>query len=123
MNSLTSLYLIDGKEMLTPDGDVQMQFTDLDSGESGRDEAGFMHRIVKRKKVAAWSFCYGVLTQMEYAYMQSILPGDSFLFTYPDPADPAKAKTTRAYLSQYGITWRNARTGEYRNLKFDIIEC
>lgn len=123
MNSLTWLYQIDGKPMLAPDCDVQMQFTDLDSGESGRDEAGYMHRIIKRRRVAAWSFCYSSLTQKEYAYMQEILPGDSFLFTYPDPADPAKYKVTRAYISQYGITWRNASTGEYRNLKFDIIEC
>ncbi len=123
MNSLTYLYQLDGKPMLTPDGDVQMQFTDLDSGESGRDEAGFMHRIVVRRKVASWSFLYSSLTQKEYVYMQSILPRDSFLFTYPDPEDPAKCKTTRAYLSQYGISWHNARTGEYRNLKFEIIEC
>ncbi len=123
MNSLTYLYQLDGKPMLTPDGEVQMQFTDLDSPESGRDEAGFMHRITLRRKVASWSFCYSHLTQKEYTYMQSILPGDTFLFTYPDPADPAKSKTTRAYLSQYGISFRNARTGEYRNLKFEIIEC
>jgi hypothetical protein len=101
-----------------------MQFTDLDSDDSGRDESGFMHRLIKRHKVGAWSFQYGSLTQAEYSYMLSILPqGGTFTFTYPDPADPSQSKATTAYLSQYGITWHNARTGLYRNFKFDIIEC
>ena len=118
------LYTIDGKPLLLPDGGVQMSFQDLDSGESGRDESGFMHRIVKRHKVGTWSFQYDTLTQQEYAYMLSLLPkGGTFRFAYPDPLDPSQSKTTEAYLSQYGITWQSAKTGLYRNFKFDIIEC
>lgn len=124
MSKVTWLYAIDGKPLLVPDEGVQMQFTDLDSDDSGRDESGFMHRLIKRHKVGAWSFQYGSLTQAEYSYMLSILPqGGTFTFTYPDPADPSQSKATTAYLSQYGITWHNARTGLYRNFKFDIIEC
>ena len=121
---MTWLYAINGKAMLVPDGGVEMQFSDLDSGESGRDESGFMHRIVKRYKVGAWSFRYDTLTKQEYGYMRSILPeSGSFQFTYPDPDDPSQSKTVEAYLSQYGITWQSAKTGLYRNLKFDIVEC
>lgn len=124
MNTLTQLYLIDGKPLLTPDAGVQMSFTDLDSGESGRDESGFMHRIVKRYKVGVWSFSYSHLTQEEYSYLLSILPkSGSFSFTYPAPEDISQSRTATAYLSQYGIVWHSARTGMYRNLKFDIIEC
>ncbi len=124
MDKISWLYTIDGKPLLVPDGGVQMQFSDLDSGESGRDESGYMHRIVKRSKVGSWSFQYESLTQAEYSYMQSILPGGgSFAFSYPDPKDPTQSKTTEAYLSQYGIIWQSAKTGLYRNLKFDIIEC
>lgn len=124
MNILTELYKINGKPMLAPDAGVQMRFTDLDSGDSGRDESGFMHRIVKRRKVGTWSFSYSHLTQAEYAYMRSILPqAGSFTFAYPSPDDIAESLSTTAYLSQYGIVWHSARTGEYRNLQFDIIEC
>ncbi len=124
MNEITWLYAIDGKPLLMPDAGVEMRFSDLDSGESGRDESGFMHRIVKRKRVATWSFAYDALSQQEYSYMLSILPeGGSFLFTYPDPENPAQSKTTEAYLSQYSITWQSAKTGLYRNFKFDIIQC
>ena len=124
MNALTELYQIDGKPMLAPDAGVQMSFSDLDSGDSGRDEAGFMHRIVKRRKVGVWSLSYSHLTQAEYGYMLSILPaGGSFTFRYPAPEDPSQGRETTAYLSKYGIVWHSARTGEFRNLKFDIIEC
>ena len=124
MSKATWLYTIDGKPMLIPDAGVQMTFSDLVSGESGRDESGYMHRIVKRRKIGTWSFRYETMTQQEYAYMLSILPkGGSFRFAYPDPEDPAQSKSTEAYLSQYGITWQSAKTGLYRNFTFDIIEC
>ena len=124
MNTLTDLYQIDGKPMLAPDQDVEMSFEDLDAADAGRDEAGFMHRIVVRRKVGVWNFVYSHLTQQEYAYMLGILPaGDTFTFTYPDPADCTKSCRTTAYLSGYGVLWHSARTKDYRNLKFSIIEC
>ena len=123
MNRLTDLYRLDGKSMLAPDADVEMEFSDLDSADAGRDESGYLHRSVVRRMVGVWNFAYAHLTGEEYRYMLSILPQDgTFDFTYPDPATGA-AKTTRAYLSNYGIVWHNSRTGHYRNLKFSIIEC
>ena len=124
MNTLTELYLINGKPMLAPDEGVEMSFEDLDAAESGRDAAGYMHRVVVRRKVGVWNFSYSHLTQEEYAYMLSILPTEgSFTFTHPMLADCTKSETTNAYISRYGITWRSARTKDYRNLKFSIIEC
>ena len=121
---LTELYQINGKPMLAPDAGVEMSFEDLDASESGRDESGFMHRIVVRNKVGSWNFFYSHLTEAEYAYLLSILPeSGSFTFTHPTPGDSARTEETTAYLSQYGIAWHNARTGEYRNLKFRIIQC
>ncbi|MBE6926054.1 MAG: hypothetical protein E7461_04335 [Ruminococcaceae bacterium] len=124
MNEVSSLYAIDGKFLLTPDAGVQMQFTDLDDGESGRDEKGYMHRKVLRQKVKKWQFVYSVLTQEEYRYMRAVLStGGTFRFTYPDPDEPSEARTCTAYLSEYGIVWQSALQGLYRNLKFDVIEC
>ena len=44
--NLTELYLLDGKPVVAPDGDMEMSFEDLDSAQSGRDESGYMHRMV-----------------------------------------------------------------------------
>lgn len=124
MNKVSDLYQINGKPMLAPDAGVEMSFEDLDSADSGRDESGFMHRVVLRHKVGVWSFSYSHLTKDEYAYMLSVLPqSGSFTFTYPMLSDNTKSETTTAYVSKYGIAWQSARTGEYRNLKFSIIEC
>lgn len=124
MNSVTELYLIDGKPMLAPDADVEMSFEDLDASDSGRDESGVMHRIVVRHKVGVWNFRYSHLTQEEYAYMLSILPKTgSFVFTYPKPEDCTKQESCTAYLSGYSIVWHSARTKDYRNLKFSVIAC
>lgn len=124
MTTLTDLYQINGKPMPAPDQDVEMSFEDLDAGDAGRDEAGYMHRHVVRRQVGAWNFVYSHLTQDTYTYILSIMPDSgTFTFTYPNPANPQKRCTTKAYLSGYGIAWRSARTGAYRNLKFSIIEC
>ena len=122
--TLTELYQINGRPLLAPDAGVEMSFQDLDAAESGRDESGYMHRILVRSKVGVWNFVYSHLTEAEYGYLLGILPQTgSFRFTYPAPGDSSRSLTTDAYLSQYGVAWRNATTGDYRNLKFSIIEC
>lgn len=122
--TLTELYKINGKPMPAPDAGVEMSFEDLDAAESGRDEAGFMHRIVVRHKVGVWSFTYSHLTKQEYAYLLSILPtGGSFYFTRPVPGQEERQEQSLCYLSGYSLAWYSAKTGHYRDLKFSIIEC
>ena len=117
-------YLIEGKPMPLPDEEVEMSFEDLDRAEAGRDESGFMHRLVARYKVGVWNFHYSHLTQKTYRTILELLPkSGSFVFSYPNPMNPDQYKHTVAYLSNYGIVWCNAATGMYRNLKFSIIEC
>lgn len=115
-------FQIDGKPLLLPDADVELSFSDLDEGDSGRDEAGFMHRIVARYRVGTWTFQYFRLTAPEYRYMRALFAGKKeFTFTYRDlDGDLVK---TRAYCSNDSITYRDAALGEYRNFKFSIIEC
>ena len=117
-------YKIDGVALLPPDQGVMMYYEDLDGLEAGRDESGYMHRIVVRNKLCRWEFTYSHLSQQDYARMQQALscPAE-FVFTYPDPQNPEKSLQTHAYLSKYGVAWYNARTGQYRNLKFTVIQC
>lgn len=124
MKTKTNLYQINGMPLFAPDEDVPMSFEDLDSHDSGRDESGFMHRIVVRYKVGSWSFEYSHITQEEYAYTLSVLPNSgNFTFTHPKLTDCTQTESTTAYCSKYSIVWHSARTKEYRNFKFNIIEC
>lgn len=120
----TELFKINGKPFLVPDAEVTFSYEDLDDGDSGRDESGYMHRIVARHKVMSASFSFSVLTNAEMMYMESLFPdAPDFDFTRPSRLDSGVPVTTRCYRSKYGISWHDARTGLWRNYKFNIIEC
>ena len=117
-------FRVDGVPMPAPDQDVELQFSDLDASDAGRDESGVMHRIVVRYKVGTWSFEYASITEAEKRYLEELF-GETpdFDFTHPDRLNAEKQVTCKAYRSKYSIDWHNARTGQWRNYKFNIIEC
>lgn len=115
-------YLVDDSPLLAPDMNVNITENDLDSEASGRDEMGNMHRIILRSGVKTWEFVYTVLDAEDYLYLQSLFKGKAeFNFTYRNP--DGSVSVTKAYSSKRSITLRNYATGEYKNLKFNIIEC
>ena len=119
---LTEIYQIDGQPMLAPDGEAELSFEDLDSPDSGRDESGVMHRSRLREGVVKATFSYTVLTPEDYAYLNGLFCGKSeFQFTFPYP--DGGSRTVTAYRSKASIVLRNHVTGEWRNYKFNIIEC
>ena len=123
MRSLTELFLINGKPMLTPDADVTVSYEDIDAADAGRDQAGYMHRSLVRSKVASWSFSYNFLTEEEKNYMESIFPtSGTFNFTHPARNESGLIDTT-CYRSKYTISWRSAKTGLWSGYGFTIIEC
>lgn len=124
MRSFAEFYKVDGMPLYAPDAEQELSFEDLDSAETGRDETGYMHRFVVREKVGKWAFNYTELTNEEYKYLLSLFAGKgTFTFTYPAPGTDNDLRTTVAYMSNYGIAWRDARRGVWRNMKFNIIEC
>ena len=115
-------YSIDGKPLLAPDMNVNITENDLDGGASGRDESGFMHRYIIRSGIKTFEFVYAVLDAEDYMYLRSLFAGKaSFVFEYRNP--DGSVTTTHAYSSKRSITLRDYATGEYKNLKFNIIEC
>jgi len=68
-------FTIDGSPMLGTAEEQELSFSDLDSSDSGRDEAGFMHREVVREKVGTWSFQYPILDKEDYHYLRTLLQG------------------------------------------------
>ena len=124
MRKTSEIFTVNGKPMLIPDAEVAVNYEDLDSAESGRDESGFMHRLVVRSKVPSWEFSYSHLTEAEKNYMESLF-GDAptFSFTHPSRLDSTLSQTTQCYRSKYTISWKNARTGLWSNYGFRIIAC
>ena len=70
------------------------------------------------------SFEFSNISDADYRYMESLFPdAPDFEFTHPSRLDSSATETTTCYRSKYGITWHNARSGQWRNYKFRIIEC
>ena len=115
-------FLIDGKPLLVPDEGVQINLEDLDSSESGRDESGVMHRIIIREKVRKYSLPYGLITKEEYAYLMSLFAGKPTFEVQKREPDGTTVRFS-AYCAKVGITLQNKRTGLYKGLTLNIIEC
>lgn len=122
MRATTDKFKINGQPMLAPDAGVGFSYEDLDSEDSGRDEAGYMHRDVARYKVGKWSFSYADLTEQEREYMENLFPDEpDFDFTRPDRRT-GEPVTTLCHRTKCSINWWNARTGEWKNYGFNIVE-
>jgi hypothetical protein len=112
---------IDGKPILIPDADVGVSKSDLDAEGSGRDESGYMHRIVLRERVRKWQFSYAVLCEDDYDYTERLFLGKpEFLFEYRIGTQKIK---TNAYCSGISAIIHNSAKGLYKNVSFTIIEC
>lgn len=110
-------YTVNGRPLLDSGEEAERSYSDLDSADSGRDESGVMHRQVLREKVGTWSFCYPLLDAEDYAYLKSLFDGQAtFIFGHPEGS-------CTAYMSKYSILVKSHRTGLYKNMKFNIIEC
>lgn len=113
--------LIDGHPILVPDAGITIEYTDIDAEESGRDESYYMHRIVVRRGVKKWPLVYSDLHREEYLYMESLFKDkDDFVVTYRD--HDGQICECVCYRSKHSITLQNARTGDYRNYNFNIVE-
>ena len=64
--------------MLIPDAQVQISYEDIDGADAGRDESGYMHRILLRSKVASWGFSYAHLTEWRHLFLYSSGSGRRF---------------------------------------------
>ena len=124
MRKTITLFQVNGKPILVPDAPVGISYEDVDSSDAGRDESGYMHRVMVRNKVGVWSFTYHNLTEAEKNYMENLFGSASvFQFTHPDRIASSQMVTTQCYRSKYNLSWRNSKTGLWSNYSFNVIEC
>lgn len=109
--------LINGMPLPAPDKGVVITENDLDSEDTGRDESGYMHRLVLREKVKTWEFPYSFLSDEDYNYIKSLYAG------MPEFPVSFWGTETTAYCSNISGTLDNAETGEWSDVTLKIIEC
>lgn len=122
MRTTTGLFLIDDMRMLAPDSNMEIFSEDI-LADSGRDESGFLHRVVARQGVSKWKFVYGDISWDEYAYMESLFAGkDTFTFTYPSE-DGRQSLQTQAYRVSHSVQLGDTTTGALHNYVLEIAAC
>ena len=124
---LTDLLKIDGEPMPEPTEAADIQFSDLESSDSGTDEMGVYHREVLRFGVLTCTLTYGYLTNEDCAYLLDLLQNKTtFQFTCPvaSSADNVTQTVTRTcYCSNYGAALQRLKAGVWRDMELQIQEC
>lgn len=123
---LTDLLKIDGEPMPEPTEAADIQFSDLESSDSGADESGVYHREVLRFGVLSCTLTYGYLTNAECAYLLGLLKGKAqFAFTCPAASDAADVTQTiirTCYCANYGAALQRLKSGVWRDMQLKIQE-
>lgn len=122
MRSYDYDYQINGLPMLAADAGVEIQFADINTPDSGRDEMGYAHRLVLREKLRTWSFSYQTLTAEEYRYLDGLFRGKN-VFRFTSLGLDGETQNCMAYCERSRITLYDRQKGLYKNMKFDIVEC
>lgn len=123
----TSLLQIDGQPLPEPTAAADVRFSDVESDDSGADEAGVYHREVLRFGVLSCTLTYGYLTNEDCAYLLGLLQNKTtFQFTCPvaSSADNVTQTVTRTcYCSNYGAALQRLKAGVWRDMELQIQEC
>ena len=118
--ALDNLHLVGDSPMLMPDIDVEIIYEDIDTGDY--DESGFYHRMIKRFDKRTWKFKYAALTAEEFAYLRSLIKNKaSFPFTFYN--EDNEKESVLAFCKPVSIVYQSKRSGLYKNLIIEIVEC
>ena len=112
----TNEYYIDG-EPLPGGGVVVCRAADVEAGDTGRDESGYLHRWVLRRGLRRWEFRYRELPQKTAAALLSGLPGaDTFLLETPEGQ-------ALCHLKEVSATCVPTLTAPRQDITITIEEC
>jgi len=115
-------HLIDGSKVLSSDVDVQITYEDSESPSSGFDQSGIYHRWITRYNKRSWKFEYGFLTKEEFVYLKKLIKGKAtFQFSFLNEED--KMETVNAYAQPLSVAYQSKRSGLFKNLTIEIVEC
>lgn len=120
MRQFYEKFKVENMPILAPDQDMPFSTQDLDAEGSGRDELGYMHRIVLRQRVGKLELKYSTLNKQEFDYMNTLLRKPEFSLEIRKSNEIIK---TRAYCSGVSAVLRDAVKEIYKDVSFSIVEC
>lgn len=123
----TELLQINGQPLPTPTEAPVIQYSDIDSSDSGRDEGGYYHRETIRTGVLSCSLQYSYLSNEDAAYILQLVSASSFTFTCQAPntgTDPQPITRTCYCKNLPSLALMRSLTGQtqWKDVSLDIEE-
>lgn len=115
-------WAVDGTAIYTPATPCKIEHSNVTGESTGRDEAGIMHIDWVRPDVRKVFLTYKAISASEVAYLQNLMQGKEFVFTF---RDQGAVKTMNAYVgeSSYEAYSYADGVGEfYTNYTMNVIE-
>ena len=112
----TNEYYLEGAALIGG-GAVVCRVADLESGDTGRDEAGYLHRWVLRKGLRRWEITYRDLSESDGAALLNQLPKvEEFLLEGPEGS-------CMCYVKEVTHRRRQTLTGYSWEITITLEEC
>ena len=118
-------WAVDGTPIYVPHTPCKIEHSNVMGSSTGRDETGYMHFDWLRRDVRKVFLAYNALTGSEVAYLENLMQGKTFVFTF---WDGTSVKTMNAYVGESSYDFYNYADdylgGEkiYTNFSMHVIE-
>ena len=117
----TQGYWMVGSSHIYIPGSCKVEHSNVAGSSSGRGEDGVMYIDWVRRDVRKVSLTYKYLTGAEVSYMESLMQGKEFTFTYMDKGTTVtiNAYSAESSYEQYSYS---SGTQVYKNFSINVIE-
>lgn len=119
---MSDTWKINGRPIYEPSQDTQIDYESLSAEGSGRNANGIMKNKFIRSLITKVSFTYPALTSEQVGEILSLVQGQEFDLTYPDPI--YGVRTIHCYCATSGTKIYSSVLygGLHRDVKFNCIE-
>lgn len=114
-------WMVDSAHIYIPSTPCKIERSNVVGSSSGRDESGVMHIDWQRRDVRKINLHYNAITGTELAYMQSLMQGKEFTFTFLQD-DTVQSISAYAGESSYEAYSNAIGDKVYVNYEIHVIE-
>lgn len=115
-------WAVNGTPIYTPATPCKVEHSNITGSSTGRSEDGVLRIDWVRRDVVKVYLTYKAMTATEVAYMENLMQGKEFVFTY---RDKGQTKTANCYVGESGYdfyTYADDLGEIYTNFTMNVIE-
>lgn len=115
-------WMVGDSHIYVPATPCKVEHSNVAGSSTGRDEEGIMHIDWARRDVRKVFLTYKAITADEVAYLENLMQGKEFTFTF---RDKGTAQTMQAYVGESSYEFYSYADGVgefYTNFSMNVIE-